>query len=340
MSNPVFVSETADDDGDLTTRLHPEDQRLHRPRARAGPRHHRPARAPLVLPPHPQALLAPAFAAGLVLDGLEEPAFPPAADRAPQGRILDELPAHSARPRRPFRAPKRPSFDCRATLKMINFVSQIGRALDLRPEAPHLNLHDHRLRLRQYPQQGHRRRDALVVPRLRDERHRLARAARTSATASSPSSAASSTPCTSMGLRPNTAYRKSAAIVGEVLGKYHPHGDSPVYEAMARLAQDFSMRYPLIDGQGNFGSVDGDPPAAMRYTEARMTRDHRGAARRHRQQHRRHRTPTTTTRAGSRSCCRRASRTCCSTAPPASPSAWRRTSRRTTSARSATPSSR
>ncbi|MBF6601164.1 MAG: DNA gyrase subunit A [Dehalococcoidia bacterium] len=73
-----------------------------------------------------------------------------------------------------------------------------------------------------------------------------------------------------MGLRPNTAYRKSATVVGEVLGKYHPHGDSPVYEAMARLAQDFSMRYPLVDGQGNFGSVDGDPPAAMRYTEARM----------------------------------------------------------------------
>ena len=74
-----------------------------------------------------------------------------------------------------------------------------------------------------------------------------------------------------MGLRPNTAYRKSAAIVGEVLGKYHPHGDSPVYEAMVRMAQDFSMRYRLVDGQGNFGSVDGDPPAAMRYTEAKMT---------------------------------------------------------------------
>ncbi|MDP9237845.1 MAG: DNA gyrase subunit A [Chloroflexota bacterium] len=74
-----------------------------------------------------------------------------------------------------------------------------------------------------------------------------------------------------MGLRPNTAYRKSAAIVGDVLGKYHPHGDSPVYEAMARMAQDFSLRYRLVDGQGNFGSVDGDPPAAMRYTEARMT---------------------------------------------------------------------
>ncbi len=74
-----------------------------------------------------------------------------------------------------------------------------------------------------------------------------------------------------MGLRPNSAYRKSAGIVGEVMGKYHPHGDAPIYEAMARLAQDFSMRYLLVDGQGNFGSVDGDPPAAMRYTEARMS---------------------------------------------------------------------
>lgn len=74
-----------------------------------------------------------------------------------------------------------------------------------------------------------------------------------------------------MGLRPNSAYKKSARIVGEVLGKYHPHGDMAVYDAMARLAQDFSMRYQAVDGQGNFGSVDGDPPAAMRYTEARMT---------------------------------------------------------------------
>jgi DNA gyrase subunit A len=73
-----------------------------------------------------------------------------------------------------------------------------------------------------------------------------------------------------MNLRPTAGYRKSAAIVGEVLGKYHPHGDSPVYEAMARMAQGFSMRYPLVNGQGNFGSIDGDPPAAMRYTEARM----------------------------------------------------------------------
>jgi DNA gyrase subunit A len=73
-----------------------------------------------------------------------------------------------------------------------------------------------------------------------------------------------------MGIRPGTAYKKSARIVGEVLGKYHPHGDSAVYDAMARMAQNFSLRYPLVDGQGNFGSIDGDSPAAMRYTEARM----------------------------------------------------------------------
>lgn len=75
-----------------------------------------------------------------------------------------------------------------------------------------------------------------------------------------------------MGLRPDTPFKKSARIVGEVLGKYHPHGDGAVYDAMARLAQDFSMRYTLVDGQGNFGSIDGDNPAAMRYTEARVAR--------------------------------------------------------------------
>ena len=73
-----------------------------------------------------------------------------------------------------------------------------------------------------------------------------------------------------MGIRANSSHKKSARIVGEVLGKYHPHGDSAVYESMARMAQDFSLRYMLIDGQGNFGSVDGDAPAAMRYTEARL----------------------------------------------------------------------
>ena len=73
-----------------------------------------------------------------------------------------------------------------------------------------------------------------------------------------------------MGLTHSAKYSKSAKIVGEVMGKYHPHGDMPIYDALVRLAQDFSLRYPLIDGQGNFGSMDGDPPAAMRYTEARM----------------------------------------------------------------------
>lgn len=75
-----------------------------------------------------------------------------------------------------------------------------------------------------------------------------------------------------MGLRANASYKKSARIVGEVLGKYHPHSDQAVYDALARMAQDFSLRYPLVDGQGNFGSIDGDSPAAMRYTEAKMTR--------------------------------------------------------------------
>ena len=74
-----------------------------------------------------------------------------------------------------------------------------------------------------------------------------------------------------LALRPNSPYKKCARIVGEVLGKYHPHGDSPVYDALVRMAQEFSMRYPLVDGQGNFGSVDNDPPAAMRYTEARFS---------------------------------------------------------------------
>ena len=75
-----------------------------------------------------------------------------------------------------------------------------------------------------------------------------------------------------MGIRPGTAHRKSARIVGEVLGKYHPHGDQAVYDAMVRMAQDFSMRYMLVDGQGNFGSIDGDSAAAMRYTEVRLAR--------------------------------------------------------------------
>src|SRR5512145_591442 len=73
-----------------------------------------------------------------------------------------------------------------------------------------------------------------------------------------------------LGVLSNRPYKKSARIVGEVLGKYHPHGDSSVYDAMVRMAQDWSLRYPLVEGQGNFGSMDGDNPAAMRYTEARL----------------------------------------------------------------------
>src|ERR1700740_2106299 len=73
-----------------------------------------------------------------------------------------------------------------------------------------------------------------------------------------------------MGLASNRAYRKCAKIVGEVMGNYHPHGDAAIYDTLVRMAQDFSYRYPMVDGQGNFGSIDGDPPAAMRYTEARL----------------------------------------------------------------------
>src|SRR5258706_12762709 len=74
-----------------------------------------------------------------------------------------------------------------------------------------------------------------------------------------------------LGLHHTSKYRKSATVVGEVLGNYHPHGDVAVYDSMVRMAQEFSLRYPLVDGQGNFGSVDGDSPAAMRYTEARLS---------------------------------------------------------------------
>src|SRR5215217_1545614 len=74
------------------------------------------------------------------------------------------------------------------------------------------------------------------------------------------------------GLAPNRPYKKSATVVGDVLGKYHPHGDASVYDSLVRMVQDFSLRYPLVDGQGNFGSIDGDSAAAYRYTEARLTR--------------------------------------------------------------------
>ena len=75
-----------------------------------------------------------------------------------------------------------------------------------------------------------------------------------------------------VGNRYNKPYKKSARIVGDIMGKYHPHGDMAIYDTLVRMAQDFSLRYMLIDGQGNFGSIDGDPPAAMRYTEIRLAR--------------------------------------------------------------------
>ena len=134
---------------------------------------------------------------------------------------------------------------------------------------------------------------------------------------------------------PQHPYRKSADTVGAVLGSYHPHGDASVYDAMVRLAQDFSLRYPLVDGQGNFGSVDGDPPAAYRYTEARMSKmacemltDIEKAPSTG--------TPTLTRPRRSPTSCPAVSRTCSSTAARVLPSAWRRTSRPTTCARSST----
>jgi len=137
------------------------------------------------------------------------------------------------------------------------------------------------------------------------------------------------------GMQPNRPHKKCARIVGDVMGSYHPHGDTAIYDTLVRLAQPFSMRYPLVGGQGNFGNIDGYPAAAMRYTECRLSRiatemlrdidaDTVDFGR------------TTTSPAASRSCSRRAFRTCSSTARRGSPSGWRRTSRRTISARRST----
>ena len=127
----------------------------------------------------------------------------------------------------------------------------------------------------------------------------------------------------------NKPYKKSARVVGDVIGKYHPHGDTAVYDTIVRMAQPFSMRYMLVDGQGNFGSVDGDAPAAMRYTEVRMARiAHTCSTISTRK--RSISFPTTTNPSRSPRSCRRASRTCWSTAPPVSRWAWRPISRRTT----------
>ena len=132
-------------------------------------------------------------------------------------------------------------------------------------------------------------------------------------------------------------HRKSARIVGDVMGKYHPHGDSAIYDAMVRMAQDFGMRLPLIDGQGNFGSMDGDPPAAMRYTEARLAKAADALLADIDKDTVDFRPNYDESCRGARRSCRRSTRTCWSTAPAASPSAWRPTSRRTIWARSSTP---
>ena len=141
------------------------------------------------------------------------------------------------------------------------------------------------------------------------------------------------------GLQPNRPYSKCAAVVGDVLGKYHPHGDCAAYDALVRMAQWFSLRYPLVDGQGNFGNQDGYSAAAMRYTECRlaplaveMLRDIDADTVDF--------MPNYDERRREPWCCRRGSRTCWSTARPASPWAWRRTSRRTTWASRSTPRSR
>ena len=109
------------------------------------------------------------------------------------------------------------------------------------------------------------------LPRLRDERDRGPRAA---GRARRPEAGAPPRAVLDVrsGLQPSRPYRKCANVVGDVMGQYHPHGDSSIYDTLVRLAQDFALRYPLVDGQGNFGSIDNDPPAAMRYTEARLTR--------------------------------------------------------------------
>ena len=174
----------------------------------------------------------------------------------------------------------------------------------------------------------------LRVPRLRDVGHRRPRAARRPRRPQARPPPRAVTRCTRSACGPTRPYAKCARIVGEVMGNYHPHGDSAIYDTLVRMAQDFSMRYPLVDGQGNFGSIDDDPAAAMRYTEARLTRLATRDAARPRRGHGRLRAELRRRARRSRSSCRRASRTCSSTARRASPSAWRRTSRRTTCARS------
>jgi hypothetical protein len=137
-------------------------------------------------------------------------------------------------------------------------------------------------------------------------------------------------------LDPAAGFKKCARIVGDVMGKYHPHGDSSIYEALVRQAQDFAARYPLVEGQGNFGNIDGDNAAAMRYTEARLTEVAQASSRASRRT-RSISAPPTTGRRRSRWCCPPPSRTCSPMARRASRWAWRPPSRRTMRASSAPP---
>jgi hypothetical protein len=132
-------------------------------------------------------------------------------------------------------------------------------------------------------------------------------------------------------LTADAKHRKCAKVVGDVMGSFHPHGDCALYETLVRMAQPFSLRYPLVDGSGNFGSLDGDSAAAMRYTECRLARISDEMLSRIEQTTGAVPARTTTARRPNRWCCRRGFRTCSSTARPASRSAWRPTFRRTTS---------
>ena len=183
---------------------------------------------------------------------------------------------------------------------------------------------------------GYRSRDEEVVSRLLHERDHRARAARRARRPQARAPAHSFRHARD-GPDLDRAYRKCAKIVGEVLGKFHPHGDAPVYDALVRMAQAFNMRYPLVDGQGNFGSVDGDPPAAMRYTEARLARISEELLADIEKETVDFVPNFDETEQRTHRPARRASRTCWSMAPAASPWAWPRISRRTICGKSSRP---
>ena len=185
-----------------------------------------------------------------------------------------------------------------------------------------------------------RRRDPAPLSELRALGHHLARAARR---ARRPEAGAAPHPLHDVrrpAPRARRAHRKCAAVVGDVMGNYHPHGDSAIYDALVRMAQDFSLRYPLVDGQGNFGSLDGDRAGRDRYTECKLQPLAVELLDELKHEDRRRGGRTTTARNREPVVLPARLRTCSSTARRASPSAWRPTSRRTTSARWSRPASR